>query len=84
MYSLYTQDVNRPTIEALTAKHFEGFTILPASGYYHGQPEKTVVIQIADLNPDVYYQVRQLAHEIKDYNKQEAILVSDGQKEQLL
>jgi len=66
--------VNRDKVEAIVSSCVEGFTILEATGYWKGQREASLVIEIAGGNK-VHFVVQAIASRIKQVNKQEAVLV---------
>lgn len=45
-------DADKEEILATCAARFTSFTCLPAQGYFRGQPEQTLVIQIASSSPN--------------------------------
>ena len=72
LYRIYTEDIDREMVLARTADHFDSFTVLEATGYWKGQPEKTVIIEILTDKVD---KVMLLAEIIREKNSQEAVLV---------
>jgi len=74
LYRIFTQDVNRSTVEKIVAKHFPGFTLIKADGYWKLIREGTLIIEIEA--PDVERaQVEAVATEIKEANAQESVLI---------
>jgi hypothetical protein len=77
LFRIYTEDVNREGIEGLAGLHFDSFTISQAVGYWMGNRECSLVIEV--FEPVSYYHAQQkvgkLATAIKQANKQEAVLV---------
>ena len=72
LHRILTQDINRPGILTATNKYFNGYTIRPGIGYWEGQAEDSLTIEvITDNTPDVM----KLAKDIKSINKQDAVLV---------
>jgi len=74
-YRIYTEDKNRECIIALTVKKFDSFTVYNAQGYWKGQAEDSLVIEIIDEDKDIRYRVNTLAYEIKILNQQEGVLI---------
>lgn len=71
---LYTEDKNRAGIESILGKHFDGYTLIPAIGSWHGTKEKTVAeILGADKS-----EVQHASSEIKTLNNQESVLVTES------
>lgn len=44
-----TGEVDKAAIVAAVAAVFDGFTVIDAAGYWKGQPEKSVVVEVASL-----------------------------------
>ena len=75
LYRLYTEDI--PGAEQLVHWGFEGFTILQAQGYWKGQSESSLVIEIlAEGTEHDEAKIFALAERIKACNKQESVLVT--------
>jgi hypothetical protein len=72
MYRLLTEDINRRKVLAAVSKHFDGFTITPAIGYWKGHKENSIAI---DIETQRAREVKKLALEIKAINKQDAVLI---------
>lgn len=70
--TIYTADVNRAGIEDILKRHFDGFTMVPARGCWHGSCEGSLVIQIAGAS---VAELRRAAEEIRVANKQQSVLV---------
>jgi hypothetical protein len=69
-----TSEVEKDVIVQTTARHFEGFTMSDNVGYWEGRPEGSVsVIVFTEDTGKVY----QLANELKEKCKQEAVIVED-------
>jgi hypothetical protein len=74
VYRLFTEDKNRKEIEAIVGRYFDGFTVIPATGYWKGERERSLIIEISS-ETDEESSVRLLAGEIKQYNHQQAVLI---------
>lgn len=75
-FRLYTEDspVFRSNAARILTDHgFDSFTILPASGYWHGVPENSAVIELYTDNRDA---VLDSARAITACNHQQAVLVT--------
>ena len=78
LYRLYTEDINRHEVEVLVAKYFQGFTIIPATGFWQLKREQTIIIDIVGEEGsliDCFQEIKKLCEEIKKLNKQESILI---------
>jgi hypothetical protein len=82
LYKIYTEDVNRETVEALVREKFDSFSVQFGTGYYKDEKEASLTIEILALATDIGT-VRKLARSIKTENQQDAVLlvVSDVQTE---
>jgi hypothetical protein len=72
VYRIYTEDVRRKEIIKATAELFDNFTLHPTTGFFNGQVEKSIVIEIVkatDAN------IERLAHRIQELNGQKTMLV---------
>jgi hypothetical protein len=74
VYRLFTEDKNHKDIEKIVSRYFDGFTIIPALGYWKGERERSLIIEISS-ETDEESQIRQLASEIKLYNHQQSVLI---------
>lgn len=72
VYRIYTEDADRrAVVEAVTGK-FESFTLQPTTGYYKGEQENSIVIEIVDAKED---DVEAVAQSIRAINGQKSVLV---------
>jgi phage-related minor tail protein len=72
VYRIYTEDVRRKEIIKATSELFDNFTLHPTTGFFNGQAEKSIVIEIVkatDAN------IERLAHKIQELNGQKTMLV---------
>lgn len=74
LYRLYTEDKNREGIEQIISKYFDGFTLIPAIGYWKGNKEQSLIVEILS-DKDVLPVVEQIAEEIKRVNDQQSVLI---------
>lgn len=72
LYRLFTENVNKEWICQCISRHFPGFTLLEGIGYWEGQGERSLCIEIVTEDAD---KVRIISHAIKEHNKQDSILV---------
>jgi hypothetical protein len=72
-YRIFTEDVNRSKVLELAGKRFKGFTVTIGTGYFEGQPEDALILEIVTSDTPG---VALLAEEIRKANKQESVLVS--------
>lgn len=77
MYRIYTEDKRRKQIERLVSASNQGFTLIPAIGYYQGKKEQSLIIEI--LQTTLVKAVK-LAASIKRINRQSSVLVTHGQR----
>ena len=72
LFRIYTSDVNRRAVLRLAADKFESFTLHPATGFYRGQPEESLMIELVQVNEQ---DVEALAQSIRELNGQKSVLV---------
>ena len=77
IYRIYTEAKNKREIVLLTGKQFESFTLQLTIGYYRGNPEKSIVIEIVGANER---EVQQLAQRIQKMNGQKSVLITRSQE----
>lgn len=72
LHRLFIEDVNRGALIDLVSSYFDGFSVREQIGYWQGQAEKSLLIEvITDKTAAVY----ELAGKIKALNCQESVLV---------
>jgi len=77
LYRIYTEDINRENIIGLVAEQFSNFTIIKGDGHWGDQQEKSLIVEIITVQgDDVAKIVKGIAAKIRDYNKQDAVLVT--------
>lgn len=74
LFRIFTEDKNRDALRFGIAERFDAFTLLDAWGFWKGEPEKSLVIEIVG-DPEIEATVRELALWIKRTNEQEAVLI---------
>ena len=74
-YRIYTEDKNRDKVLNMTSVYFKGFTFFPCIGYWMGDREDSLVIEIIG-EAHIYRHVQSLAHWIKVQNKQQNVLIT--------
>ncbi len=77
IYRIYTEDVNRQTIEDLAAQEFTSYTIIEAAGVWRGTKERSVIIEVIGTSSDKAG-VYAVAKQIRGYNNQDAVLVTQA------
>ena len=77
IYKVYTEYKNTLQVIELISKYFDGFTILSGFGFWKGERESSLIIEITGDYADKS-KVLKLAAEIKILNKQESVLVFTG------
>ena len=75
MFRIYTEDVNREEIERIVSARFEGFTEIPAIGFWQGQRENSLVIEISTSDVDA---VKDIAESIRVFNHQTSVMVTES------
>lgn len=83
LYRIFTENKNHAQVERIISKHFDGFTIVKADGYWKLIKEGSLVIEIVTPKTNKN-KVTKLAKEIKEYNTQEAVLVQEIENHQWL
>ena len=73
IYRIYTEAKNQREIVLLAGKQFESFTLQPTLGYYRGNPEKSIVIEVVGANER---EAQQLAQRIQKMNGQKSVLIT--------
>ena len=80
VYRIYTENKNKADVVKLVSEQFEGFTVIEAEGYWRGQPEASLIIEIVGATPRLANEqdsiISALAQRIRDHNKQETVLVT--------
>ena len=72
-YRIHTENVNGPRILKMASARFEGFTVFYGIGYYKGEPEFSLVLEIITSDAAGIYL---LAEEIRKANRQESVMVN--------
>jgi len=75
LYRITTEDKNRNVIVHIVKEYFDGFTLIPAIGYWQGIKENSLIIEIDVKHPLSKYRMRTLAKRIKELNEQQAVMV---------
>lgn len=73
VFKLYTE--RRENLPHIVSQYFPGFTLYPAIGYWKGEGEESMVIEVVEL-PSAEGKVRELAETIKLINNQQSVLMS--------
>lgn len=77
-YRIYTEEKNREEIEEIIACYYEGYTIFDSKGYWRGKDrvysEKAICIEIITDGDSA--KILRLCSLIKEYNQQEAVLLT--------
>ena len=75
-YQIYTENKDRDIIEALAVVQFDGFTIIEATGFWQGDFEPSLIIEVISDAPDAHAKMETLARDIKEANHQDAVLLT--------
>jgi PII-like signaling protein len=77
-YRIYTENKNRMDIIETVQRFCLGFTVFHAFGFWKGDGEMSIVIEVIDADPKY---IASLAMWIKEYNNQDAVMVTVDQVE---
>jgi hypothetical protein len=75
LFRIYTEDINRDAVLAITGQTFDAFTCIPSNGVWQGTSEASLILEIAGKDSDAIA-VRGLAQHIKAMNHQDAVLIT--------
>lgn len=76
-YRIYTEDKNRKGIVDIVKTRFDGFTLFEGTGYWKGQPERSLIIEIiTPCNSGDDKAIADIAADIKFINQQEAVFIT--------
>ena len=89
LYRIYTENKNREQVEAIVARRFSGFTISAATGYWQGQREDSLVIEVIPPESLRYPElagnnIQGIAEDIQALNQQESVLIQQVECESWL
>ena len=71
-HRILTEDKNRDAVISILSKYFESFTLVPQLGYWKGNAEPSIAIEIIGA---AYADVLKACKEIREANNQEAVLI---------
>ena len=71
-HRILTEDRNRDAVISILSKYFESFSLVPQLGYWKGQSEPSIAIEIIGA---AYADVLRACREIREVNNQEAVLI---------
>lgn len=74
LYRIFTEDINQETIETIIAPMFPDFTMYPATGYWKGRKERSLIIEIEACSKDAH-KIERVALKIKEINGQMAVML---------
>ncbi len=74
LHRLFTEDKNRFHIQQIVAQHFTSFTLIPASGFWKGEEEHSLIIEIGTTETN-FNLIRDIADQIKRDNHQQAVMI---------
>lgn len=72
MYRILTEDKNRESILRLLDDSFDGYTVTEAIRAWHGTRERSLAIDLIDVE---YRDVESVAQGIRELNEQESVLI---------
>ena len=73
LYRLYTE--RRDNLATLASRYFDGFTLIPAEGYWQGEGEFSTIIEVI-TDDDAYSRVICLARDILATNGQQSVYIT--------
>ena len=76
LYRIFTEHKNYADILTIITQHFDGFTLIPATGLWQFEEEKSLIIEIeAEDNVLILDNVLKIIEAIKFLNTQESVLL---------
>ena len=76
-YRIYTEDKNRKGIIGTITPHFISFSLFEGTGYWQGEGEKSLVIEIiTECNGGKDQIIQDIASDIKFINNQQAVIIT--------
>ena len=79
LYRVYTEDKNRETTEETIKSLFSGFTLYQGLGFWKGEKEKSLVIEIiAEDNSETRENLLALGLALKRHNQQENVYLVES------
>jgi len=75
LYRLHTQNKNCKWLEQIISEHFAGFSIQEQIGYWQGQKEKSLCIEIMTERKSAPIRIQEIVKKICGYNKQKCVLI---------
>ena len=77
LYRIFTEDVNRKKVCDICTRFFNSYTMFTAVGVWNGIAENSLCIEVSSLEQDGHLALRvtSAVAEIREVNKQEAVLV---------
>ena len=75
VYRIYTEDKNVSKVEEIVSRYFPGFTIITCQGYWKGEKEHSIIIEICENDVCAHNEVVAITKEIKRINDQKEVLV---------
>ena len=71
-HRILTEDINRQSVIDILSKYFDSFTLIAQKGYWKGQEERSLSIEIIGASEKT---VLRASEEIRVANAQEAVMV---------
>ena len=75
LYRIFTENKNRPGIESIVNEYALGYTIMTGVGYWQGQREKSLIIEVDGATANTINSIRHIAQRIKDLNGQQSVMI---------
>ncbi|HDY89157.1 MAG TPA: hypothetical protein ENH82_13710 [bacterium] len=75
-YRLYTENKNRKWLIREVSKHFKNFTTYKTVGFWEGEQEKSIVIEILSDHLIPAVKLSLLCKAICGYNRQQCVMIT--------
>ena len=75
LYRAMTEDINPEAVLQIVNNYYEGFTTYKATGFWQGIKENSLIIEVVSEAKNELATFKKMAREIRDYNKQQAVLI---------
>jgi len=77
LYRIFTEDKNRQVLlDRIISPMFDSFTVIPCQGYWNGESENSIIIEIS-CNNSLKPKIKALCQHIRVWNGQESVLLQE-------
>lgn len=78
LYRIFTEDKQRLAIAQIVGRFFDGFTLIPAEGYWQGEQEQSLIIEIDTTGSTCpVNRINAIASEINELNNQQYCMIQE-------